>query len=43
LATTTGGVIFIGPHPMSEQVTIPGFDLAYFADGSSDSRSVAFQ
>ena len=39
----TGGVMFIGPHPLSQQVTIPGIDLAYFMDGSSDSKSVVYQ
>ncbi|HME09995.1 MAG TPA: hypothetical protein VKG25_23255 [Bryobacteraceae bacterium] len=42
-ATPSGGVMFIGPHPLSRQVAIPGVDLAYFIDGSSDSRSVAYQ
>ena len=42
-ATPSGGVMFIGPHPLSRQVAIPGVDLAYFVDGSSDSRSVAYQ
>ncbi len=41
--TGTRGVIFIGPHPLSRQVTIPGIDLAYFADASSDSKPVTFQ
>ena len=39
----TGGTIFISPHPLSRQVTIPGVDLAYFMDGSSDSKSVVYQ
>jgi len=34
------GEMFISPHPLSHQVTIPGVDLAYFMDGSNDSRSV---
>ena len=41
--TGTRGVMFIGPHPLSRQVTIPGIDLAYFADASSDSKSLTFQ
>jgi uncharacterized protein (TIGR03437 family) len=41
--TTTGGLIFIGPHPLSRVVSVPGVDLAYFIDGSSDSKSVAFR
>jgi uncharacterized protein (TIGR03437 family) len=39
----TGGVMFIGPHPLSQQVAIPGMDLAYFMDGSNDSKSVVYQ
>jgi uncharacterized protein (TIGR03437 family) len=42
-ATASGGVLFIGPHPLSRQVPIPGVDFAYFIDGSSDSKSVAYQ
>ena len=38
-----GATIFISPHPLSRQVTIPGVDLAYFMDGSSDSKSVGFR
>jgi len=39
----TGGVMFISPHPLSRKVTIPGVDLAYFIDGSNDSKSVIYQ
>jgi uncharacterized protein (TIGR03437 family) len=42
-AAATGGGMFISPHPLSHQVTIPGVDLAYFMDGSSDSKSVVYQ
>jgi uncharacterized protein (TIGR03437 family) len=42
LPATTGGM-FISPHPLSHQVTIPGVDLAYFMDGSNDSKSVVYQ
>ncbi len=42
LPAGTGGM-FISPHPLSHQVTIPGVDLAYFMDGSNDSKSVAYQ
>jgi hypothetical protein len=42
-AATNGGVMFIAPHPLSHQVTIPGIDLAYFMDASSDSRSVGYR
>jgi hypothetical protein len=31
---------FIAPHPFSNPVSIVGLDLAYFANGSSDYRSV---
>jgi uncharacterized protein (TIGR03437 family) len=37
------GEMFISPHPLLHQVTIPGVDLAYFMDGSSDSKSVVYQ
>jgi hypothetical protein len=37
------GIMFIGPHPLSRPVSISGLDLAYFIDGSSDSRNVAFR
>ena len=33
--------MFIGPHPFTHPVSIPGVDLAYFADGSSDYTTVA--
>jgi hypothetical protein len=39
----TGGGMFVSPHPLSRQVTIPGVDLAYFMDGSNDSKSVVYQ
>jgi uncharacterized protein (TIGR03437 family) len=42
-AAATGGGMFISPHPLSRQVTIPGVDLAYFMDGSSDARSLVYQ
>ena len=37
-----GGGMFISPHPLSQQVTIPGVDLAYFMDGSNDTKSVSY-
>jgi hypothetical protein len=46
LPATTGGRLsgmFISPHPLSHPVTIPGVDLAYFMDGSNDSKSVVYQ
>jgi hypothetical protein len=42
-AAATGGMMFISPHPLSRQVTIQGLDLAYFMDGSNDSRSVVYE
>ena len=42
-AATTGGAMFIAPHPLSQPVTIPGVDLSYSVDGSSDSQSVVYQ
>ncbi len=43
-ATASGkGTLLILPHPLSNQITIPGIDLAYFADGSSDSVNVTFK
>jgi hypothetical protein len=41
--TPTAGNIFIGTHPLSNPVQIQGVDLAYFMDGSSDSKSVGFR
>ena len=43
LPNTTNGTIFITPHPLANPITIPGLDLAFIADGSSDSRTVAFR
>ena len=37
------GGMFISSHPLSQQVTIPGVDLAYFMNGSSDRKSVGYQ
>jgi uncharacterized protein (TIGR03437 family) len=37
------GVIAISPHPLSNQIAIPGIDLAYIVDGSSDSADVTFK
>jgi len=41
--SAAGGAMFISPHPLSRQVTIPGVDAAYFMDGSNDSKSVVYQ
>lgn len=32
--------LFIAQHPFSNSISIPGFDLAYFANGSSDYKPV---
>jgi len=37
------GGMFISPNPLSQQVTIPGVDLAYFMDGSNDSKSLGYR
>jgi hypothetical protein len=37
------GLLLISPHPLSNQIAIPGIDLAYFTDGSSDSVNVTFK
>jgi uncharacterized protein (TIGR03437 family) len=37
------GILGISPHPLSNQIAIPGIDLAYFIDGSSDSANVTFK
>lgn len=37
------GALLISPHPLSNQISIPGIDLAYFTDGSSDSANVTFK
>ncbi len=42
-AAATGAGMFISPHPLSRQVTIPGVDFAYFMDGSSDAKSLVYQ
>lgn len=42
-AAASGGAMFIGPHPLSQAVTIAGVDLSYFVDGSSDSESVVYE
>lgn len=39
-ASTNPVVLFIGPHPLSRLVTIPGVDLAYFMNTSSDTTSL---
>ena len=41
-ASNAQGVLLISPHPLSNQIQISGLDLAYFADGSSDSANVTW-
>ena len=42
-ATSAGnGIIWISANPLSNQINIPGIDLAYFIDGSYDSVNVGF-
>ena len=43
-ATGTGkGGLGIAGHPLSNLISIPGLDIAYFVDGSSDSVNVTFK
>jgi hypothetical protein len=37
------GTLWISPDPLSNQITIPNIDFAYFTDGSSDSVNSAFK
>jgi hypothetical protein len=41
-ASGKGGLV-VSPHPFSNQVAIPGIDLAYFIDGSSSTINVTFK
>ncbi len=41
-AVNAQGLLLISPHPLSNQIAIPGIDLAYFIDGSSDSANVTW-
>lgn len=43
LPASTSGSMFIGSHPLSRPVSITGVDLAYFIDGSTDSRTVSYR
>jgi hypothetical protein len=42
MPAVTGGTLFISPHPLTHQISIPGLDLAYFADASSNSKTVSY-
>jgi len=37
------GTIFLSPHPLDHRITVPGLDLAFIGDASSDSRTVNFK
>lgn len=37
------GLLLIGTNPLSQPISIPGLDAAFFVDGSSDSTSVIFK
>ena len=39
LPAASGGM-FVSPHPLSQQISIPGVDLTYFMDGSNDAKSL---
>jgi uncharacterized protein (TIGR03437 family) len=41
-ASGKGGLV-LSPHPFSNQISIPGIDLAYFIDGSSSTMNVTFK
>jgi hypothetical protein len=46
LSALSGGqpaTLFIAPHPLDNPVSIPGLDVAFLANGSSDSRTVTVQ
>ena len=42
LSAAQRGSLFIAPHPFDNPVSIPGLDIAFLADGSSDSQTVTF-
>ena len=42
-ATQQNAYLFLGIHPFSNPVSIPGVDLAYIVDGSSDYQTVAIR
>lgn len=37
------GGMFVTPNPLSQQISIPGVDLAYFMDGSNDAKSLVYR
>jgi uncharacterized protein (TIGR03437 family) len=42
LPAESGGM-FVSPNPLSQQISIPGVDLAYFMDGSNDAKSLGYR
>ncbi len=42
LPAASGGM-FVSPHPLSQQISIPGVDLTYFMDGSNDAKSLGYR
>jgi hypothetical protein len=42
LPAASGGM-FVSPNPLSQQISIPGVDLAYFMDGSNDAKSLVYR
>ncbi|MCC6367184.1 MAG: hypothetical protein IT165_27000 [Bryobacterales bacterium] len=37
------GTLFLSPHPLGQRIIVPGLDLAFLVDASSDSRKVRFR
>ncbi len=42
VTSAANGILWISANPLSDPLTIPGLDSAYFADASSDTVNVAF-
>lgn len=42
LPAASGGM-FVSLNPLSQQISIPGVDLAYFMDGSNDAKSLGYR
>ena len=43
LSSGDTATLFVAPHPFDNPVSIPGLDLAFLADGSSDTATVPVQ
>jgi len=41
--SSSSAYLFVSPHPLANTVTVPGLDLAYFINGSSDFKAVEFR